>query len=53
MYTKFLSIVATMALSILLIMPSQIINAASFNQSLAGQTRYETGLISLFWIKTS
>ncbi|MEY7999429.1 cell wall-binding repeat-containing protein [Clostridium sp. Mt-5] len=44
MYKKFLSIMATLALSILLIMPSQIVNAASFNQRLAGQTRYETAV---------
>lgn len=42
MYKKFLSIIATFILSMLLILPNQIVNAASFNQRLAGQTRYET-----------
>lgn len=42
MYKKFLSIVAIFILSILLILPNQIVDSASFNQRLAGQTRYET-----------
>lgn len=42
MLKKFLTAISMLVLSIVLIEPADMVNAASFNQRIAGQTRYET-----------
>lgn len=42
MLKKFLTVISMLVLSIVLIAPAEMVSAASFNQRIAGQTRYET-----------
>ncbi|CAB1242837.1 exported hypothetical protein [Clostridiaceae bacterium BL-3] len=44
MRKKLLGVIVTLILSVLLIMPSQVVNAASFNRRIFGSDRYQTGV---------